>query len=263
MHFSKQSIWEPVDNDCYHFSGTCSEEDWLTACSFIFLGQENSLKQSRMDSYSTTMLVGDAIHCLIGVAKEEDLEHVFLDSFSIIENGETACRRDRIIDPSPCQKALLHCVSRDPDSINRMTPREFEVLVAHTLKEIGFSKVTLRRYAKDSGIDILAVMASASHVDELVVVEVKHGRQGVTLSVIDRLNGVRDRVGANRALAVTSAHVTRDAKSNYSAHRDYVAVYTFNELTAILNDSDDWSRTPNGLWTKCLTKSKEKCRTRA
>ena len=131
-----------------------------------------------------------------------------------------------------------------------MTPREFEVLVAHTLKEIGFARVSLRRYKRDSGIDIFAVIANASHSDELVVIEVKHGRHGIGLSILDRLNGVRDRIGADRALAVTSAHVTRDAKKAYSAHREYIAAYTFQEISAILADSDDWFCTPGGLWTK-------------
>lgn len=252
VSWDQASLWEPAINDRYWYSGKCRGDDWLRAYGTVFVQQENvRLGWSGLSS-SYEMSLDEAVQRLLTVARGDDLEHAYLDSFFIIENGESARRVDREIEPSPCQKALLHCIAKMPQAVSSMSPREFEVLVAHTLKEIGFTRVTLRRYTKDSGIDIVAIMASSNEVDERVVVEVKHGHQGITLSVLDRLNGVRDRVSADRALAVSSAHVSRDARLAYEAKRNYITAYTFRELTAILADSDDWISSPSGLWTKGL-----------
>lgn len=212
VHWDEKGPWEPAIWDCDHLDGHCSEAEWLDSLGVHLSGDSTSLKRAPVPltyGVSRKVFVGDAVDTLARRTKGDEFHHAFLDSFSIIENGERARRVDRLIEESACQTALIECVRQRPDSVNSMTPREFEVLVAHTLKGLGFSSVTLRRYSKDSGVDILAVMASSTHVDELVVVEVKHGRTGITLAVLDRLNGVRDRFEASRALAIASARVTR------------------------------------------------------
>jgi hypothetical protein len=248
VFWEQASLWEPIINDRYYTRGECSGGEWLEAIGSVALGYE--LPKKFGDDWPNIYPLSQAVG---RVASSKDFDHAFLDSFSIIENGEQARRIDRTIERSQCQETLLQAVRRAPDSINRMTPREFEVLVAHALKYIGFSRVTLRRYSKDSGIDILAVMASSQNKEELVVVEVKHGRHGITLAILDRLNGVRDRESADRALAVTSGHVTRAAKTTYEAKHHYIAAYTLTELLAILSDRKDWTCTARGLWTKELT----------
>ena len=97
-------------------------------------------------------------------------------------------------------------------------------------KAIGFTRITLRRYNKDDGVDIIAILASSGAPDETVLVEVKHGKRGIGLAVVDRLNGVRSRLNADRALAVTSAHVTSDARIAYRGHESYVSIRTLEEL---------------------------------
>ena len=174
--------------------------------------------------------------------------HCFLDSFSIIENGERAKRYERMIEPSTTTKTLI-TLAHDTSSIASLSPRAFETLVASALAEVGFSNVTLRRYSKDSGADIMAVLLQGER-DETVVVEVKHSKRPTGLEVLDRLNGVRDRLDADRALLVTSSYITRDARTAYTAKSSYVSACTLNELLAVLGDSPDWRSTPSGLWLK-------------
>lgn len=248
VHWSQYSLWEPAIMDKYEYTGDCPGQEWLHWLGTLYSEEKLSNGSSYGSSYKLS--IKGAISQIGSLCRDDQVHHVFLDSFSIIENGEKSRRIDRVVKASPCQAALLRCVSDNPSIINNMTPREFEVVVAHTIKAAGFSKVQLRRYSKDSGVDILAIHAFSRNSDELVVIEAKHGKSGITLSVLDRLNGVRDRLTANRALAVSSAHVTGDARSEYQAQKNYIAAYTYKELMSILNDSDDWSKTPHGLWSK-------------
>ena len=173
--------------------------------------------------------------------------HSFLDAFSIIENGEHAKRYEREIAPSATTRALLHLA--DEHEVAALSPRAFETLVAGTLAEIGFSSVTLRRYSKDGGADIVGIIAYGKQ-EETVVVEVKHSARPVGLKVLDRLNGVRDREGADRALLVASSHITSCAQLAYTANSSYVSARTFRELRAFLRDCPGWRATPHGLWVK-------------
>jgi hypothetical protein len=191
----------------------------------------------------------DIVRWLI-LRKHELLEHLMLDSFSVIENGETARKYDRTIERSPLQDAILKIVqSKNIDLQKAFSPRAFEVLVAHALYSIGFERVELKRYTKDGGIDIYAVIAERETI-ETVIVEVKHWKDACGLCVLDRLNGVRDRDSANKAILVCSGTVSRDAIQAYEAKSATIAAYTFAELAALMKDTGDWSLTPSGLWTK-------------
>ena len=174
----------------------------------------------------------------------------FLDSFSVIENGEASKRSERTVKKSELTKALLNLSYSNGGLLSRVTsPREFEVLVSAVLAECGFDRVQLRRYVKDGGADLVAILASGKG-EETVVVEVKHGKRPVSLATLDRLNGVRDRLNAHRALLVSSAHVSREAITAYVAQENYLTARTFAELTTILRNSNDWRMSPHGLWTK-------------
>lgn len=230
------------------FVGACPGQDWLNVLGAMAIGEGSPgwtdipLDGAR-DSYSIAKAASRVLTCPVR-------SHGFLDSFSIIENGEHCRRLTRDVRPSPAHRALLEHLDRNPDVLEHITPREFEVLVAHRLAAAGFTRVELRRYSLDDGIDISVVSADRQGVPETIVVEVKTGQDGITLAVLDRLNGVRDRIGAQKALAIASGHVSRTARRSYESRQHYVAAHTYAELVAILNDSTDWSRTSSGLWTK-------------
>src|ERR1017187_3752271 len=236
-----QNTWETSN-----YGGKTSGSEWLEGTASAFL-EEAPPGLCGIGDSSTPI---DVVRWLCITGREPDLSHLFLDSFSVIENGELSKRRDREIARSPATTALLSISSSDSFGLsNRLSPRQFEYLVASVLSEAGFRKVSLRRYVKDGGADIVAVLACGSH-DETIIVEVKHGKSPVGLAVLDRLDGVRQRMGADRSLLVTSSHVTRDAVLAYSAHSAWMASKTFSELVAILKDSPDWKGSPGGLWSK-------------
>jgi hypothetical protein len=254
--------WEQAVVDTNFLYGDCGGDQWFDCLGATCSGAPlPAMRPFATIVYSPKYTSGavrvisptELITAIQQQCAETDFWVVFLDSFSVIENGERARYDSRLIPTSPGQKALIEYFMAHPSAVAFRSPREVEVLVANVLTAIGFTNVTLRRYIKDNGVDILAFLARSGVPDETVVVEVKHGKRGIGLAVLDRLNGVRSRLNADRALAVTSAYVTTGARTAYQGHDSYMSARTLEELFAVLRDSDDWTKTPHGLWSKRIT----------
>ena len=247
--YSSSTIFDETDEtEWSDYSGAFTGKEWLDAVGMLYLSPDDFKGAT---SWGNDKTPDEFARMVATFAGSTDYAQLFLDSFSVIENGESSRREERIVRKSPGQQALLAIARSRPSELARMSPREFEVLVSATLTEFGFSRVRLNRYSKDAGIDIFAVMASGSRTeqDETVIVEVKHSKRPVGLAVLDRLNGVRDRDNADRAMLVVSSRVTSAALEMYSASSNYVAAHTIRELFARLADSPNWSVSPRGLWT--------------
>jgi HJR/Mrr/RecB family endonuclease len=237
-----RNTWEDWAAD-----GRLPGSDWLYSLAEEYLTEMPSRTPSAWNNNLSAADLAANFHRLF----PKSFSDIFLDSFSVVENGEAARRYEREIVISPLQQALLRIAKDRMDTLKEaFSPREFEVVVACALKDLGFEKVLLRRYTKDDGADIVAVMASGER-DETAIVEVKHQSRVSGLEVLDRLNGARDRLGADRAILVTSGHhIARDGKKAYRSKRDVVVAYTFRELLSLIKDMGDWKTTPGGLWTK-------------
>lgn len=254
--------WDSLMDEEKTYCGRATTDRWLESLAVEYLNPTNQwrlvpdipgfpvhiLHHNREPvPHMSAKAVSEVAATIHHFTQEPLRSHCFLDSFSIIENGECAKRYERMIEPSATTKVLIG-LAHDA-SIASLSPRAFETLVASALAEVGFSNVTLRRYTKDSGVDIIAMLLQGER-DETVVVEVKYSKRPTGLRVLDRLNGVRDRLDADRALLVTSSYITRDARTAYTARSSYVAAYTLSELLTVLGDSPDWESTPSGLWLK-------------
>jgi HJR/Mrr/RecB family endonuclease len=88
-------------------------------------------------------------------------------------------------------------------------------------------------------------------VEQTVVVEVKHyARRSVGLEIVDRLNGVRDREHADRAVVFTSSSFSTDVKRRYAASSKRVALVDFQRLVEFLQAGKGrWKETASKLWT--------------
>ncbi len=204
--WSASYVFDRNTGETSRYYGTVSGSEWLEGTAAGFL--EETFSGHCFIGDSATPI--DVVRWLRGTGRHPDLSHLFLDSFSIIENGELSKRRDRDI-PRCAATAALLSISSDQSlpPLESLSPRQFEYLVASVLSEAGFTKVSLSRYEKEGGADIDAVLARGRS-DETVVVEVKHGRVPVGLEFLDRLNGVWVSMGAERCILVTSSHITRD-----------------------------------------------------
>ncbi len=245
IHWDYSCVFDRNTNETTDHWGDFAAEEWLNAIGTMWTIESNWVWQPEH-----WLAHGASVESVAKAAHEmhpSGPPALFLDSFSIIENGEMSQRVARTVEPSVAQRTLISLAQQGRVDVGSMTPREFEAFVARVLSEMGFSKVELRRYVKDSGIDIVAILADGAN-PETVVVEVK--RSTGTLAMLDRINGVRDREHAERALLVSSCHITRAAEMHYACRSDQISAKTINEIVSLLKDSPDWSTTARKLWTK-------------
>lgn len=179
----------------------------------------------------------------------EDFDRFFLDSLSVIENGERKKREYRDISLGEVEMGLLSALRKDPHLLNTVDPRSYEYAIAVFLKELGFSKVNLTRFTKDNGVDIYASY-SESNKDFSVVVEVKKHRDNVGIEIVDRICGAMRRSNADKALIVTSSSITNTVKKLYNVHSHYMSCLDYDLITDFLSSApSSWVKSPSGLWT--------------
>jgi len=178
----------------------------------------------------------------------KNFDHFFLDTFSVIENGEKKKRDINDFNLGAVEISVLDILRNDPELLRNFSPRTFEIAVAIVLKKLGFDTVKLSRFSKDDGIDIYAIYIEGD-TKHTVVVEVKKHQDNIGIDVVDRIFGVKGREDANKALLVTSSSVTRDVKRLYNAKSDQMGCLDFSKLTEFLGCSDGgWVKTPSDLW---------------
>jgi hypothetical protein len=179
----------------------------------------------------------------------KDFDRFFLDSLSVIENGERKKREYRDINLGEVEMGLLSALRKDPCILNTVDPRGYEYAVAVLLIDLGFSKVNLTRFTKDNGVDIYASY-SESNKDYSVVVEVKKHGDNVGIEIVDRIYGAMHRNNADKALIVTSSSITSTVKKLYNAHSQYMSCLDYDLITDLLSNAPgSWVQSPSGLWT--------------
>jgi HJR/Mrr/RecB family endonuclease len=178
-----------------------------------------------------------------------DFDSLFLNSFSVIENSELKRREAKDIILGPVEKAIIDNVNLNSQILNSFTPREFEVFIGSLLAKIGFYNITLSRFVKDGGYDLYAIYCEGEK-EYSVVVEVKHyTKKKVGLEIVDRLNGVRSRMLADKAIIFTTSKFSATVKSLYSANNGQIALVDYEKIKNILSKcSEQWTRTPSDLW---------------
>jgi len=72
----------------------------------------------------------------------------------------------------------------------------------------------------------------------------------VGIEIVDRINGVRDREAADRAVIITTSSFSAEAVNRYNAASNRVTIIDYERLVDFLaRDSSNWKRTPSELWT--------------
>lgn len=211
------------------------------------------IRADRLDFYDEN--ADDASSYVHTYDLRDAFDGVYLDAFSVAENRELSKRSARHVNITAVERCLLDILREDPEKIDMLQPREFEVLVGTLLADRGFSRVKITRFSKDQGVDLMAVYYEGQ-AEHTVVVEIKkRSNRSVGIEIVDRLNGVRARHGAMKALLVTNSSVSVDARRAYSAHSSTMAMVDFERLKEILLRSPvDWKSTPSGLWSMPLPK---------
>ena len=107
---------------------------------------------------------------------------------------------------------LISRLSEDRDLIYRVSPREFEEIVAQVLQDDGFDTL-LTQPTRDGGRDIIATKTGINGKPVVFYVECKrYARTNkVSVDLVRALYGVQTADKVNKACLVTSSFFTRDA----------------------------------------------------
>jgi HJR/Mrr/RecB family endonuclease len=128
---------------------------------------------------------------------------------------------------------LIASLQKQPTDMHKLTPREFEKLLADLLADMGW-EVELTKQTRDGGADILAYL-NTDIGRLLCLVEAKHYREDrkIGVDLVRTLYGTLFDAQANSAMMVTTSTFTKDAKEFQQKHqyqltlRDYADIVTW------------------------------------
>lgn len=125
---------------------------------------------------------------------------------------------------------LILSLKKQPGDLRKLTPREFEVLLADLLRDMGW-EVELTKQTRDGGADILAYL-NTDIGRLLCLVEAKHYREDrkIGVDLVRTLYGTLCDAQANSAMLVTSSSFTSDAKVFQQKHKYQLALSDYSDV---------------------------------
>jgi DNA-directed RNA polymerase specialized sigma24 family protein/HJR/Mrr/RecB family endonuclease len=144
---------------------------------------------------------------------------------------------------------LVRYLAKHPEQIYQLQPRNFEVLVAHLLIDMGYD-VELTPPARDGGRDILAVLkVPAGKI--LTIVECKRYAPDhrVGVDIVERFLFTVERDKASFGLIASTSSFTEGARALERQFRWRLGLRDFNVLKAWLDKYGCWTVSDGtGLW---------------
>lgn len=108
---------------------------------------------------------------------------------------------------------LIRLIQQDNSYIFKITPREFEEIIAEIFKQQGFD-VELTKRTRDGGKDVIAIYRNSMGIDTRYFIECKRFAPGnkVDVGIVRALYGVHSGLsGANKSIIVTTSSFTSEA----------------------------------------------------
>jgi len=137
----------------------------------------------------------------------------------------------------------------ESDIQEELRPEGFEELVADTWEDIKGCSTVLTQDARDGGVDVIAEFRGlrssgiSPFSGDKVVIQVKRYRSRIPQSNIERMEGVRRRRGADKAVFVTASEYTTPAEN--AAEDLQIDYVDGEELIDMLNESaldpEEWA----------------------
>ncbi|MFY9261300.1 MAG: restriction endonuclease [Gallionella sp.] len=108
---------------------------------------------------------------------------------------------------------LIALIQKDSSYIHRISPREFEEIIAEIFRQQGF-EVELTKRTRDGGKDVIAVHRNAMGIDTRYFIECKRYAPSnkVGVAIVRALYGVHSGLsGANKSIIATTSTFTSEA----------------------------------------------------
>jgi restriction system protein len=127
-------------------------------------------------------------------------------------------------------EAMIAGLKRQPRDVFKLTPRQYEELVAELLHDIGY-EVTLTQATRDGGKDILASMRTELG-EFLCLVEAKHYREDrkIGVSLVRTLYGTLCDYQASSAMLVTTSSYSKDAQALQKKHKYELSLRDYTDV---------------------------------
>jgi HJR/Mrr/RecB family endonuclease len=128
-------------------------------------------------------------------------------------------------------EAMIAGLKKQPKDIFKLTPRQYEELVAELIHDMGY-EVTLTKATRDGGKDILASIKTEVG-DFLCLVEAKHYREDrkIGVSLVRTLYGTLCDYQANSAMLVTTSSYSKDAHTLQQKHKYQLSLRDYTDVT--------------------------------
>jgi hypothetical protein len=169
--------------------------------------------------------------------------------------GLFADRQPSIVTVVDISSQLLRILKAHPEEMQKLSPSQFESLVADRLTEMGFEvSLTGPTSLKDGGVDLIAVPRAAGVGTFLLAGQVKHHRadRKTGRDAVDRLLSWRNRT-FSLGLLVTNTTFTRDALwvAEQNENRSFLRLRDFDDLKRWLQGEfwspNEWREIPDEI----------------
>jgi len=155
-------------------------------------------------------------------------------STGIHSDATEICERLEIVRFLPFR--LLKAILGHPNLMKKISPREFEELVAELLHQHDFENIILTPRSGDGGRDVIATQRCAG-IPVLFAFECKRYQKKVGIETMRTLLGTvtHTRTKANVGVLATTSELTKGAKK-FILHEPSIKAHEFNDLVKLLED---------------------------
>lgn len=182
----------------------------------------------------------------------EDHHNVAKAVRSYVKATESTSFDDQILNAflSPFNDEFVKALARNPNDIYRLTPREFEKLIAALLSDLGW-QVELTPQTKDGGKDIIATIPFGTG-KLLGIVECKRysPEQKVGIDIVERfVYTIREKTKASLGMMMTTSFFTKGAWDVTREHSWQLHLNDFDKVSQLLKNFGSYQSGGNsGLW---------------
>ena len=132
---------------------------------------------------------------------------------------------------------LIMEIAQDRDLIYNISPREFEEIIERVFQDEGF-ETTLTQQTRDGGRDIIATKFEMGKPVVFYIECKRYGRQNsVGVSIVRSLYGVQSADRINKAILVTTGHVTRGVRKFVEDQNTLMSVIDIEEIHELIRRS--------------------------
>jgi hypothetical protein len=179
-----------------------------------------------------------------------------LDSCEVAFASGKEARTGTMLPKGSLDSAFLTALRSTPDLVGRMSQLGLERTVLGLLNEASQAPVTLTPVVADAGLWL--ARTEGDDRDAMLVSVLGTESGSVDISVVDRVNGVRDRKLLGKAVIVTRSSFSAEVSDAYGGLSHRLELVDFDRLTGVLADAGWISREPGFLMSPVRDKPRQK-----